>query len=567
MSGSDVRVSGENSFGGTKPTGGTSLQRGKTARARGEVGGTRSSKEAVPDLWWAGENTAERRGATCSAVQKSSKGQGDGPRGLTTLDKVRKLQITLYRKAKAEKEYRFWSLYGEVLRADVLERAWRQVAANGGRAGIDGQSIEQIHRTPEVERQWLETIRRELQTRRYRPGAVQRVMIPKPNGGQRPLGIPTVRDRVVQMAVYLVLMPIFEADFHPRSYGFRPRRSAHQAVEAIREALRMGKVEVVDADLAQYFDTIPHRHLLRQVARRISDGMILKLIKGWLRAPVVKEEEGYGRPGRISRSKRGTPQGGVLSPLLANIYLHPLDEAVNDTCRQKPRMIRYADDLVILCRLGEGTQLRQRLARWLQARGLSLNEAKTRIVNSQQEGFEFLGFSFRWQKSRKGTSYVHTEPSAKSRQHLRGQVRELTRRVTTWQATPQVVKEVNLVIRGWGNYFALGHYGHIFAQFTVSRRIGCVNGSGASMPIAPANTVVGQVICYSQPTDSTNCHEPSLEARHERAKELGKPDAGKPPVRFDEGREPDGHWLSQPLTPSAPAYSTRTARSFSDWRN
>jgi RNA-directed DNA polymerase len=264
------------------------------------------------------------------------------------------------------------------------------------------------------------------------------------------------------------LMPIFEADFHPRSFGFRPRRNAHQAVEAIREALRIGKVEVVDADLARYFDTIPHARLLKQVARRISDGMILKLIKGWLRAIVVEKGERGER--KISRSKKGTPQGGVISPLLANIYLHPLDEAVNETCRQKPRMIRYADDLVILCRPGEGEPLKQRLGKWLEARGLELNETKTRVLNSREEGFDFLGFSMRWQHSSKGTSYVHTEPSAGSRQRLREAIRQLTPRITTWRSAPEVVAEMNAVIRGWGNYFALGHYGEVFGK---AQRFAC----------------------------------------------------------------------------------------------
>jgi RNA-directed DNA polymerase len=273
------------------------------------------------------------------------------------------------------------------------------------------------------------------------------------------------------MAVYLVLMPIFEADFHPRSFGFRPGRNAHQAVEAIREGLRMGKTEVVDADLAQYFDTIPHRQLMRQVARRVSDGAILKLIKAWLRAPIMEEEEGGGR--KMKANACGTPQGGVISPLLANIYLHPLDEGVNE-CRKKPRMIRYADDLVILCRPGEGSEMKERLARWLpfgpelmaegQSRGLALNEAKTQVLQSHESGFQFLGFSFRWQQSRKGTPYVHTEPSPAAEQALRDRVRELTGRHTTWKEAGQAVREINQVTRGWGNYFALANYHRCFWQ-------------------------------------------------------------------------------------------------------
>jgi RNA-directed DNA polymerase len=224
----------------------------------------------------------------------------------------------------------------------------------------------------------------------------------------------------------------------------------------------MGKSEVVDADLAQYFDTIAHRKLMRQVARRVSDGMILKLIKAWLRAPIVEEEEGGGR--RVKANPCGTPQGGVISPLLANIYLHPLDEGVNNQCRQKPRMIRYADDLVILCRPGEGRGLKERLARWLQSRGLSLNETKTRVLQSHECGFEFLGFCFRWQQSKKGTPYVHTEPSPAAEQALRNRVRELTRRSSTWRVTQEVVREINQVTRGWSNYFALAHYHRSFGQ-------------------------------------------------------------------------------------------------------
>ena len=461
---SEVKRSGEICSGGEEPSGGTSPVTDKAVRAGAEVGGLGSSEETVPDLWWSGQNAEERSETTCSAVGKSGKGRGDGPAaaGLATPDKVRKLQITLYRKAKAAEKYRFWSLSGEVQRSDVLKAAWQRVAANGGAAGVDGVTIENIRMLAGGESRWLEQIQRELKTKSYRPEPVLRVMIPKASGGERALGIPTVRDRVVQMAVYLVLMPIFEADFHPRSYGFRPKRNAHQAVEAIREALRMGKVEVVDADLAKYFDTIPHRRLLRQVAGRVSDGMILKLIKGWLRAPVVEEDGAGGR--KMIRRKEGTPQGGVISPLLANIYLSPLDKAVNEDCRQKPRMIRYADDLVILCRPGEGKQFKERLTRWLEARGLALNETKTRVLNSRAEGFEFLGFAFRWQRSRKGSHYVHTEPSAKSRRRLRERIRALTPRSTTWKATSEVVAEINAVVRGWGNYFALGHYGEVFSQ-------------------------------------------------------------------------------------------------------
>jgi group II intron reverse transcriptase/maturase len=337
------------------------------------------------------------------------------------------------------------------------------VAANAGAAGVDGVSIGSIAADAQVEAAWLEALREELHSKTYRPAPVRRVKIPKVSGGFRPLGIPTVKDRVVQMAVYLVLMPIFEADFHPRSFGFRPGRGAHDAVEAIREGLRMGRSEVVDADLTQYFDTIPHRKLMRQVARRVSDGMILKLIKAWLRAPVVEEEEG-GSGRKMAANPCGTPQGGVISPLLANIYLHPLDRGVNDDCRQKPRMIRYADDLVILCRPGEGRGMKERLARWLQAKGLALNETKTRVLESRESGFEFLGFSFRWQQSRKGTQYVRTEPSPAAEQSLRDRVREITRRNTTWRTPEEVVCEINQVTRGWSNYFALAHYHRSFGQ-------------------------------------------------------------------------------------------------------
>ena len=444
-------------------TGGTTPSKGEAVRARAEVGGVRSSDEPVPDLW-SGEHTGERRDATCSTEVKRREGRGDGPSGLPApASKVRQLQITLYRKAKAKPGYRFWSLYGEVQRAEVLAAAWQRVKANAGAAGVDGVCIEELAADAQVEAAWLNALREELGAKTYRPAPVRRVRIAKASGGTRPLGIPTVKDRVVQMAVHLVLMPIFEADFHPRSFGFRPGRSAHQAVEAVREALRMGKTEVVDADLAQYFDTIPHRQLLRQVARRVSDGTILALIKAWLRAPIMEEEDAGGkRSMKVNRC--GAPQGGIISPLLANIYLHPLDQAVNDGCWQKPRLIRYADDLVILCRPGEGRGLKERLGCWLQAKGLALNERKTRVFQSHESGLGFLGFSVRWQQSKKATPYVHTEPSPAAEQALRVRVRALTRRSTTRRAAPEVVRELNELTRGWSAYFALAHYYRSFGQ-------------------------------------------------------------------------------------------------------
>lgn len=446
---------------------------GKAEKVGLEVGGARSS----PDWEWLDLFALEaetrvklresgQRGAACLDAVQRSKGAGDGSQEIATPEKLRKLQRTLYGKAKAERGYRFWSLYGELTRSDLLEHALRLVVRNGGAPGVDGQTIDSIMATPESRNQWLEAVRRELQTKTYRSQPVRRVYIPKSNGGQRPLGIPTVKDRVVQMAALLVLAPIFEADFHPNSFGFRPRHNAHQALDTIIDALRRGKLEVVDADLSKYFDTIPHDRLIKLVARRTSDGSILHLLRQWLDAPVIEEEPDGTR--RVLPNRQGVPQGGVISPLLANVYLNALDWAVNNPSEAgQPVMVRYADDFVILCEPGQGQRLQQRLRRWLVARGLKLNEEKTRKVYSR-EGFNFLGFTVRWQPSRRnGRWYAHIEPSAKSQQRLREQMRGYLNHWTLHRQAQETVSQINRTLRGWGGYFHYRNSGRAFGRLNT----------------------------------------------------------------------------------------------------
>jgi len=445
---------------------------GQAEAAAPEVGVLHS----IVDLWAldAGYRAQLRedakRGGTCSDAPRRSKGPGDGPKGIETPEKVRKLQIALYRKAKADPKWRFWSLYGEIYRTDLLGHALRLVARNGGAPGVDGQTIDSITATPEKRQHWLDALQRELQTKTYRPSPVRRVYIPKGGGGQRPLGIPTVKDRVVQMAVYLVLMPIFEADFHPHSFGFRPKRNAHQALDTIVEGLRHGRTEVLDADLSKYFDTIPHRQLLRAVARRVSDGAILRLIKQWLRAPVVEQDQDGRR--RILPNRQGIPQGGVISPLLANLYLNPLDWAVNERCAGKPVLVRYADDFVILSKPGQGHHLHERLDRWLKAKGLTLNETKTRIVNFREEAFHFLGFTLSWRRGRSGRNYPHVEPAAKSQQHLRDTLRQELNHWTLWRGVQPTMERVNRILRGWTGYYHYRNSSRVFgkAKYWVATR-------------------------------------------------------------------------------------------------
>jgi len=277
------------------------------------------------------------------------------------------------------------------------------------------------------------------------------------------LGIPTVRDRVVQTAVVLLLLPIFEADFHENSFACRPKRGAQQAIDAIKVALLSGRREVVDADLSGYFDTIPHAGLMRLVKGRVSDGSILKLIKGWLRAPIVEEDPETGVK-RTVKNRCGTPQGGVISPLLANLYLDGLDKAVNGGKQMKAVMVRYADDFVVLCRKGQGAEMHGRLKSWLEQRGLKLNEKKTRIVDFEKESFEFLGFRLAWRTSRNGKNYPHCEPSPKSCGKLREAIREETTRSTMWKEPEEGITRVNRRVRGWIGYFHRDNSYRVFSK-------------------------------------------------------------------------------------------------------
>ena len=379
---------------------------------------------------------------------------------LITPERIRTLQRKLYCKAKQEPGFRFYSLYDKVYRADILSHAYNLVRANKGAPGIDGVSFESI-KEGEGEIVLLLKLERELKEKRYRCQPVRRVWIPKPDGNQRPLGIPTIRDRVVQMAVKLVIEPIFEADFCDSSYGFRPKRSAHDAVDAISKALLTGHRQVIDADLSKYFDTIPHSKLLAVVAERINDKEILALLKQCLKAPVVEQENGKRRViGGGKGNRLGTPQGGVISPLLANLYLHLLDriwERRNLSRRYGAQLVRYADDFVILCK-GRVDAPMQMVKMVLDRCDLRLNEKKTSVVNAHKDGFDFLGFRFQMRQSHQsGKVYPHVEPSERSVKRVKAKVKELTNRRRTPVPLPLLIDEVNDVVRGWSAYF---HYQH-----------------------------------------------------------------------------------------------------------
>jgi RNA-directed DNA polymerase len=376
---------------------------------------------------------------------------------LQTPDSIRRLQRKLYLKAKAEPDFRFYLLYDKIYREDILCHAYDLARSNNGAPGVDGVTFATIE--AEGLGEWLSGIRKDLIEKTYRPAPVRRVMIPKPGGGERPLGIPTIRDRVVQTAAKLVLEPIFEADLDPSAYGYRPRRGGPDAIKEVHALLCRGYTDVVDADLAKYFDTIPHRELMKSVARRIVDRNVLRLIKMWLKTP-VEERDGDGRRrmngGR--HSTRGTPQGGVVSPMLANLYMNRFLRHWRRSGRNaayQAQVVSYADDFVILSRGCAEEALawtRQVMARL----GLALNEAKTSIRNARQERFDFLGYSFGSHRDRRdGHWYLGASPSKKSVQRLKGKVSAILAagNQAPW---PEVCVRLNSLLRGWTTYFSHG---------------------------------------------------------------------------------------------------------------
>lgn len=377
---------------------------------------------------------------------------------LQTPEKIRTLQRKLYVKAKREPRFRFYLLYDKVYRADILEFAFRLCRANGGAPGVDGVTFRDIEERVGLE-EWLRALAADLREGRYRPQPVRRVMIPKPNGGERPLGIPVIRDRVVQAAAKLVLEPIFEADFGPNAYGYRPKRGALDAVREVKAALQSGETRVVDADLSSYFDTIPHAALMRSLARRISDRKMLHLVKMWLKAPVEStDDEGRKVCTGGKRSRSGIPQGGVISPLLANIYIHRLLKAwkvLGLESKLGARIINYADDLVILCR-GRPEEALRWLGVIVERLGLTLNERKTRVRDAWKEPFDFLGYTFGpVVHPPTGGRYVGAIPSKRQVKRLKQSLRTVLR-PGNQAPLPVVVAEVNRKLRGWRNYFSIG---------------------------------------------------------------------------------------------------------------
>lgn len=387
---------------------------------------------------------------------------------LETPIKIRELQKKLYKKAKQEPNYRFYALYDKICRQDILAEAYRLAKTNGGAPGVDGQSFAGIEAIG-IEL-WLAVLRQQLIEESYRPQPVRRVLIPKPQGGERPLGIPTIRDRVAQAAAKLVVEPIFEADLEANAYGYRPRRSAQDAVEEVHKLLLAGHTDVVDADLSKYFDTIPHDGLMKCVARRIVDRRVLHLIKMWLTAPAMEQDD-HGNWRNLGSNQKGTPQGGVISPLLANLYMNRFLKYFRQQGKGeqfRAAIVAYADDFVILTKRSPRRRHAEAARSWTQqvmnALGLTLNEQKTSIRNSLEEDFDFLGYTFGprywWQT---GRVYLAARPSRKSIQRLCKGVHTLLRSnaVAPW---PEVRDSLNAKLRGWQNYFRYGSVARAYSN-------------------------------------------------------------------------------------------------------
>jgi RNA-directed DNA polymerase len=372
---------------------------------------------------------------------------------------VQKLQEALHAKAKGSPGYRFYVLYDKVHRRDGLEWAYHRCRANGGAPGVDRQTFEDIEAYG-LDR-WLDELAADLKARLYRPRPVRRVFIPKGDGKQRPLGIGTIRDRVAQMAVVLVLEPIFEADLEPEQHAYRANRSALDAVRQVHGLVNSGHTEVIDADLSGYFDSIPHAELLKSLSRRISDRHLLGLIKMWLETPVEEIDE-RGRHHRTTRSKdegRGTPQGSPLSPLLSNVYMRRFVygwKTLGHERRLRAYIVNYADDFVICCR-GTALEAMSAMRGMMSRLKLTVNEAKTRLCRVPEESFDFLGYTIGLCHSpRTGRAYIGTRPSAKKVARLREEIRELTDRRWLWTETEERVARLNRKLLGWSNYFCLG---------------------------------------------------------------------------------------------------------------